>query len=396
MAPETLGPGSIVMAEPGNFDHYFLESLVLIVQHDDKGTKGVLLNHGTPWTVEDLAPGQLEQFAASKVFLGGDAGRDTMMMVHGEEMLPGAEEIGNGAYKGGVSSAVKAVAVGALPAERFKFFYKTVEFLPNALAAQIASGVYRVIELSPAWLFGQFGQRSMWQDVRKKLERAEAREIRAKGGTVAPPSEDELVSGAVRGAPTGLPYEAAGLAEEASRAAARMRQAKEKRRKDAMDPPTEAELEEDRLRSKAATIAHDAKVRAYVEQIKRENAKRWPNGRPLPEGATASTEPVPIAYDAAAQAGGSPADMQAAEAAAAEEEERERAETFTVNQPTAAEVAAKATSWLASQGITAPPAKSDGGAGTAAADAAAGTAAAGAAAADAAADVQPASASGIE
>jgi len=174
-----------------------------------------------------------------------------------------------------------------------------------------------------------------------------------------------------------------------------------------MDPPTEAELEEDRLRSKAATIAHDAKVRAYVEQIKRENAKRWPNGRPLPEGATASTEPVPIAYDAAAQAGGSPADMQAAEA----EEERERAETFTVNQPTAAEVAAKATSWLASQGITAPPAKSDGGAGTAAADAAAGTAAdaaadaaagtaaAGAAAADAAADaavVQPASASGIE
>ena len=110
-----------------------------------------------------------------------------------------------------------------------------------------------------------------------------------------------------------------------------------------MDPPTEAELEEDRLRSKAATIAHDAKVRAYVEQIKRENAKRWPNGRPLPEGATASTEPVPIAYDAAAQAGGSPADMQAAEA----EEERERAETFTVNLPTAAEVAAKATSWLA-------------------------------------------------
>ena len=157
-----------------------------------------------------------------------------------------------------------------------------------------------------------------------------------------------------------------------------------------MDPPTEAELEEDRLRSKAATIAHDAKVRAYVEQIKRENAKRWPNGRPLPEGATASTEPVPIAYDAAAQAGGSPADMQAAEAAAAEEEERERAETFTVNQPTAAEVAAKATSWLASQGITAPPAKSDGGAGTAAADAAAD-----AAAADAAV-VQPASASGIE
>ena len=140
-------------------------------------------------------------------------------------------------------------------------------------------------------------------------------------------------------------------------------------------------MEEDRLRSKAATIAHDAKVRAFVEQIKRENAKRWPNGRPPPEGATPFTEPVPVAYDAAAQAGGSPADVQVAEA----EAERERAETFTVNPPTAAEAAAKATSWLASQGITAPPAKSDGGAGTATADAAAD-----------AAVVRPASASGIE
>ena len=87
-----------------------------------------------------------------------------------------------------MSSAVKAVAAGALPAERLKFFYKSVEFLPNALALQIESGVFRVIELSPAWLFGQNGQRSMWQDVRKKLERAESREIRAKGGTVAPHS----------------------------------------------------------------------------------------------------------------------------------------------------------------------------------------------------------------
>ena len=139
-----------------------------------------------PWTVEDLSPGALETFAASKVFLGGDAGRDTMVMVHGEDLLPGAEPIGNGAYKGGVSSAVKAVAAGALPAERFKFFYKSVEFLPDALALQINSGVFRVIDLSPAWLFGPSGQRSMWQDVLKKIEKAEAKELKAKGGTVAP------------------------------------------------------------------------------------------------------------------------------------------------------------------------------------------------------------------
>merc|ERR1719149_503917 len=370
MAPETLGPGSIVMAEPGNFDHYFLESLVLIVQHDDKGTKGVLLNHGTPWTVEDLSPGALEPFAASKVFLGGDAGRDTMVMVHGEDMLPGAEEIGNGAYKGGVNSAVQAVAAGALPADRFKFFYKSVEFLPDALALQINSGVFRVIDLSPAWLFGPSGQRSMWQDVLTKIEKAEAKELKERGLTAAPPSEDKLVTGAVSGAPLGLPYEGAGLAEEASRAAAQMRQAKEKSQKENTDPPTEAEMEEDRVRSKAATLAHDAKVRAFVEKIKQENAKKWPNGRPEAEGAAGSAEAVPVAYDAGAMAGGTLAEVKAAE------EERDEAETFTVNQAATTEAAAKATDWLASQGISAPPAKSDGGVDTAAVDTATADAAA--------------------
>mmetsp|Transcript_74595 Transcript_74595/g.180316 ORF Transcript_74595/g.180316 Transcript_74595/m.180316 type:complete len:421 (+) Transcript_74595:81-1343(+) len=359
MAPESLGPGSIIMAEPGNFDHYFLESLVLIVQHDDKGTKGVLLNHGTPWTVEDLSPGALEPFAASKVFLGGDAGRDTMVMVHGEDMLPGAEEIGNGAYKGGVGSAVKAVAAGALPAERFKFFYKSVEFLPNALALQIDSGVFRVIDLSPAWLFGPSGQRSMWQDVLTKIEKAEAKELKAKGITAAPPSEDNLVTGAVNpnAPPRGLPYEGAGLAEEASKAAAKMRQDKEKSQKDNTDPPTDAEMEEDRVRSKAATLAHDAKVRAFVENIKKKNAEKWPEGRPEAEGATGATGAVPVAYDAGAMAGGTLEEVKAAE------DERDRAETFTVGEAPTPEAAVEATNWLASQGIAAPPRSDGGGAG---------------------------------
>ena len=55
---DSLAPGSVIMSEPGNFDHYFLESLVLIIEHDEAvGTRGVLLNHETPWQVEELSPG---------------------------------------------------------------------------------------------------------------------------------------------------------------------------------------------------------------------------------------------------------------------------------------------------------------------------------------------------
>ena len=64
MEPDTLGAGSIVMANPGSFDHYFLESLVIVLEHGAEGTRGVLLNHETPWYVEDMSPGAIEPFSA--------------------------------------------------------------------------------------------------------------------------------------------------------------------------------------------------------------------------------------------------------------------------------------------------------------------------------------------
>lgn len=267
MEPDTLGPGSVVMANPGSFDHYFLESLVLILEHGEGGTRGVLLNHETPWRVEDLSQGAIEPFAANTVFLGGDAGRDTMVMIHGEPYLPGAEEVGRGVYQGGVSAAVDAVREQALPPDRFKFFYKSVEWLPFALSMQIDSGIFRLVELSPGWLFGQSGQRNMWKQVREMLRQEEVEAARAAG--LPPPSEDdEEAPGAnAPGEATGLPYEAGGLAEAAGRAAAEMR-----RKKQEVAAATEAVKKEADAQSDEALRSHDAKVKAFVEQIKLENA----------------------------------------------------------------------------------------------------------------------------
>lgn len=240
MNADTLGPGSVILANEGSFDHYFLESLVLILEHGEEGTRGILLNHETPWKVEDLSPTATEQFAANKVFLGGDAGRDTMVMIHGESMLPGATEVGRGIYQGGVTSASQAVSKGALPSSRFKFFYKTVEFLPNALQMQINSGIFRLIELSPAWLFGQSGQREMWKDVVNKLKEA--------GADMSAPEQK------------GLHYEQDGLTEEARMAA--------------VSAAKKAERQKAKEDEEAARLDHDAKVKAFVEQLKRENAAK--------------------------------------------------------------------------------------------------------------------------
>ena len=43
-ADAPIAPGSVLVAAPGSFDHYFLESLVLLIDYDpDQGARGVLL-----------------------------------------------------------------------------------------------------------------------------------------------------------------------------------------------------------------------------------------------------------------------------------------------------------------------------------------------------------------
>lgn len=219
----SLAPGTILFASEGSFDHYFRESLVLLTAHDEKGSVGVLLNHQTPWKVEEMAPGALAPFSANSVFLGGDAGRDTMMMIHGEAELPGAVEVGRGVYRGGVAAAEQAVEQGALPPDRFKFFYKTVEWLPRQLEEQVDSGVFEPILLSPGWLFGPSGHRSMWEDVRDHLMHEQ--ETEEKQGPALASSEGK------------------GKGEE---------------------------------EANAAREAHDAKTRALVERIKAEEASGNP------------------------------------------------------------------------------------------------------------------------
>lgn len=240
---DSVGPGSVIFANPGSFDHYFQESMVLILEHGGSGTRGVLLNHRTPWKVDDMAPGALPDFGANSVFLGGDAGRDTMIMIHGESELPGAQEVGRGVYEGGVSAAVEAVKQGALPSDRFKFFYKTVEWLPNQLEQQIDGGVFRLIELSPAWLFGQSGDRMMWEEVRLQIE-----------------EEDESESAPADSTKAGVEAKAGDLASEASEAIAKLKQQQNEKKGKA----------EEKLRKSIAAEEHDEKVRALVEQIKAE------------------------------------------------------------------------------------------------------------------------------
>ena len=155
---EMLKPGAVLVAAPGSFDHYFMESLVLLLETTpEDGSRGVLLNHEMPWQVEDMGNDKLSEcFGQNAVFLGGERGRDTMLMVHSQSDLPGSSPLGP-VHMGGVAAAMQRVASGERSAEDFKFFYKSSEWLPGALEKEVCNGLWRVVDLDPSVLLAQRG-----------------------------------------------------------------------------------------------------------------------------------------------------------------------------------------------------------------------------------------------
>lgn len=162
-----LVPGIVLVAAPDNFDHYFCESLVLLLDHDgERGSRGVLLNHETPWSVTEMNDA-LTPFDHNLVFLGGDRGADTMLMLHADASLPGAAPVGaGGLHRGGLSAASARVAAGSAAPSAFKFFYKVSEWLPGMLDREVADGLWTTVELPLAQLLHPKGPKSMWQRVR--------------------------------------------------------------------------------------------------------------------------------------------------------------------------------------------------------------------------------------
>jgi putative transcriptional regulator len=162
-----LAPGIVLVAAPDNFDHYLCESLVLLLEHDgERGSRGVLLNHETPWSVTEMNDA-LTPFDQNLVFLGGDRGADTMLMLHADASLPGAAPVGaGGLHRGGLAAASARVAGGSSSASAFKFFYRVSEWLPGMLDREVADGLWSPVELPLQQLLQPKGPKSMWQRVR--------------------------------------------------------------------------------------------------------------------------------------------------------------------------------------------------------------------------------------
>lgn len=144
-----LKEGSILLSEPLLPDENFSRTVVLICEHNDKGTVGLVLNRITISKLSDVVDGF--DSVDLPLYNGGPVERDVLQFIHtiGPE-VPETTCIGEGIYWGGELDYIRDLAKkGTLKASQICFFIGYAGWGKYQLYNEIAEKSWLVSDLDP-------------------------------------------------------------------------------------------------------------------------------------------------------------------------------------------------------------------------------------------------------
>lgn len=130
--------GSLLISEPFNPDPGFKRAVVLLSQHNKKGTIGFIINKPTPLPVTEA----LDDFPDfdSQVYWGGPLKLDSIYYIHNLADLPGAKKVLPGLFWGGDYEQLKEmIRSGTVGPHDIKFIAGFSAWVPDQLEHEILS-----------------------------------------------------------------------------------------------------------------------------------------------------------------------------------------------------------------------------------------------------------------
>lgn len=160
--------GKILISEPFMLDPNFKRSVVLLVEHGDEGSVGLVWNQPTELVVSDI----LENFPEfkAKVHIGGPVEPDTLHYIHTiGDVLTGAKEILSGVFWGGDFEILRAIIKsGDVNPNEVIFFIGYSGWDPTQLEEEIEQNSWIVSDTSKENLFADTYD-DFWKNTVKSL-----------------------------------------------------------------------------------------------------------------------------------------------------------------------------------------------------------------------------------
>ena len=138
--------GSILISAPFLRDFQFARSVVLVVEHNDEGSMGIILNKGFDYQLilNELVP-ELADVPKIPVFKGGPVEPDILFYLHTLSELEGSMPLGNGLYLNGDFDHLKEYILEGKPTEGvIRFFTGYAGWESGQLMREIEENTWMV------------------------------------------------------------------------------------------------------------------------------------------------------------------------------------------------------------------------------------------------------------
>ncbi len=159
--------GKVLIAEPGLIDLNFKRSVILIVEHNENGTVGFVLNRILNYKLSDLLP-DFPDFDA-KISLGGPVNPKSIHFIHTlGDIVPKTSPISDNISWGGDFEFIKSlIEAKKITPKQILFFVGYSGWSVEQLDREITEGSWVVAKLHPTKIFT--ASEDLWIDTVREM-----------------------------------------------------------------------------------------------------------------------------------------------------------------------------------------------------------------------------------
>lgn len=158
----------MLVAAPMMRDPNFHRSVILLCEHGENGTFGLILNHPLDMQLGDV----IEEFFAydPPVHLGGPVQRNTLHYVHRRpEDVPEGVALADGVVWGGDFESLKSIVrTGDVDYGDVRFFLGYAGWSPGQLEEEVEEGAWIPTSIVPDLVFDS-GVQELWREVLRRM-----------------------------------------------------------------------------------------------------------------------------------------------------------------------------------------------------------------------------------
>ncbi len=147
---KVAGSGKVLISEPFLADSFFSRSVVYMVEHNEKGSVGFILNKSLNMRVEKTIDG-FGNFS-SDISMGGPVAANTLHYIHTlGDMIPGSLPVEDGLFWGGdIDTIKKLCSRGVVDPGQIRFFLGYSGWNEGQLDAELAENSWVIAPISAA------------------------------------------------------------------------------------------------------------------------------------------------------------------------------------------------------------------------------------------------------